>query len=159
MGWTLKEVRVVAVQRSANLRGHFMAEMLLFQQCTLVWLDETGSDRRNFLHKYGYAIRGDQAEDNCFISRGQHTNAIVAISCDGVVAYQLLKETVNTDNFLISFAVTCFHSYSNRTERVQDLFSFWMICPCITLNPLLVSYKMLVYWLSSFHPTAQISIL
>ena len=33
-----------------------MAEMLLFQQHTLFWLDEIVSDRRNFLCKYGYTI-------------------------------------------------------------------------------------------------------
>ena len=46
-GMMLKKV-FVAAQNSANLRGHFMTEMLLFQQRTLVWLDETGSDGRNF---------------------------------------------------------------------------------------------------------------
>ena len=82
----------------------------------------------------------------------------MAISCDGVVAYQLLKETVNTDNFfLISFAVTCCHSYSNMTEGVQDLFSFWMICLCITpIVSLLQDAGILVEF---FHRTAQISIL
>ena len=98
-GMTLKKVRVVAAQRSADLRGHFMAEMMFFRRKTLVWLDETGSDRRNFLRKYGYSIRGDRAVETCFVSRGERINAIAAISCDGVVAYQLLKETVNTDNF------------------------------------------------------------
>ena len=47
-GMTLKKVCFVAAQHSANLRGHFMAEMLHFQQHTLVWLDENESDGRNF---------------------------------------------------------------------------------------------------------------
>lgn len=94
-GMTRKKIRVVAIQRSDTLRGQFMAELLLFQRHTLVWLDETGSDRRNFMRKYGYAIRGDRAIEKQFVVQGQRTNAIAAISSAGVVAYQLVSHTVD----------------------------------------------------------------
>ena len=96
---TRKKVRVVALQRSNILRAQFMAEMLLFQRHTLVWLDETGSDRRNFLRKYGYAIRGDRAIEKHFVARGQRTNAIAAISSTGIVAYQLTQHTIDSNVF------------------------------------------------------------
>ena len=30
----------------------------------LIWIDETGSDRRNALRKYGYGIRGQPPQDH-----------------------------------------------------------------------------------------------
>ena len=109
-----------------------MAEMLHFQQHTLVWLDETESDGRNFFSDMVMQLEEIEQRRIVLIQRTAYQCHSGDIMWYGVVAYQLLKETVNTNNFLISFAVTCCHSYSNMMERVQDLFSFWMICPCIT---------------------------
>ena len=40
-----------------SLRARFMAEMLFHQRQCIVWIDETGSDKRDFLRKYGHAKR------------------------------------------------------------------------------------------------------
>ena len=52
-----KRVRQVALQGSVELRGEFMAKVLLYRKDMYVWLDENGSDRRHYMRKYGYAIR------------------------------------------------------------------------------------------------------
>ena len=51
---TLKQVRCtrqnmhhVAIQRSDMMRAKFMAEISVYDSPMLVWLDETGCDRRN----------------------------------------------------------------------------------------------------------------
>ena len=64
-----------------------MSEVLFFVRDMFVWLDETGCDRRNFMQRYGYALRGIERQ---FLARSIRTNAIAAISSGGVVAYQLL---------------------------------------------------------------------
>lgn len=82
-GLTREKIQRVALQRSSILRAAFIANMFLYKHNALVWLDETGSDKRNFLRKYGYAMRGERAVKHSFISRGKQINAIVAILSSG----------------------------------------------------------------------------
>ena len=50
--WVYKEKLVkVAIQRSTDHRGAFMANILQYPRDFLVWVDETGSDRRDQLRK------------------------------------------------------------------------------------------------------------
>ena len=45
-GITRKKVQFVAIQRSATLRGAFMAHCHMFSTDKFIWVDETGTDRR-----------------------------------------------------------------------------------------------------------------
>ena len=56
LGFTRQRLRRIALQRSEELRGEFMAEISFLDPNMLVWLDETGSDRRNAIRKYGYGL-------------------------------------------------------------------------------------------------------
>lgn len=49
-------IRQVALQRSAQLRGEFIAKVLMYNKELFVWFDESGSDNRNCMRKYGYAL-------------------------------------------------------------------------------------------------------
>ena len=46
-GFTRKKLVKVATQRSTEHRGTFMANILQYSRDFLVWVDETGSDRRD----------------------------------------------------------------------------------------------------------------
>lgn len=98
-GMTRKKIRQVAVQRSAKLRGNFMAQVLLRRSEMYVWLDETGCDNRNYMRKYGYALRGSVPICHRLLARGQRVSAIAAISTEGLVALELSTGTVNSDLF------------------------------------------------------------
>ena len=98
-GITRKKIRQVALQRCNSLRGAFMAQICLFRRDMFVWLDETGSDARDHVRKFGYAIRGMRAEYHRLLSRGRRVNAIGAISCTGLEALELTNATVNLENF------------------------------------------------------------
>ena len=58
-GFTRKKIQQIALQRSSEYTGEFRAEMLCFNIEQLVWLDETGSDRRDYARKMGYSMRGE----------------------------------------------------------------------------------------------------
>jgi len=64
-----------------------------------VWLDETGTDKRDQLRKYGYAFRGVTPVYHRLLRRGDRINAIAAITSSGLLAVELTKATVNGDNF------------------------------------------------------------
>ena len=98
-GFTRKKIRQVALQRSAELRGEFMSQALLYKKEMFVWVDESGCDNRTYMRKYGYAIKGDTPLCHRFLARGQRVSAIAAISTDGVVCLELSTQTVDSDMF------------------------------------------------------------
>ena len=51
MGCTRQAMHRVALQRSDALRARFMAEVSVYDPRMLVWLDETGCDRRHSTRK------------------------------------------------------------------------------------------------------------
>ena len=65
-----KESRQIALQRSFELRGLFMAQVLLYDKDKFVWLDETGCNNSNYMRKYGYAIRGETPHCHTMLVRG-----------------------------------------------------------------------------------------
>ena len=80
-GITRKRVRQVALQRNDVFRGTFMAHCSLFSRDKLVWLDETRSDGRDRIRKYGYALRGMRPVTHRFLSRGRRTKLMRLQQC------------------------------------------------------------------------------
>ena len=72
-----------------------MAHCYMFSIDKFVWVDETGSDRRDQLHKYGYSLIGDRAVQHKFLTRGTRINVIAALCHEGLVAMEPTKSTVN----------------------------------------------------------------
>ena len=99
-GLTRKKLVKVALQRSIEFRGAFMANILQYPRDFIVWVDETGSDRRDALRKFGYALRGQPAVCKRLLTRGQRISAVVAMSSDGVEAYELSVGSTNSSTFL-----------------------------------------------------------
>ena len=98
-GITRKKIRQVALQRCDSLRGAFMAHSSLFDPSMFVWIDETGSDAKTNIRKYGYALRGVTPVTHRLLSRGRRVNAMAAFSLSGLVALELTTTTVNTEVF------------------------------------------------------------
>ena len=55
LGLSRKKMRRVALQRCELKQAEFISEVLEFDPSMLVFVDETGSDRRNSVRKYGYS--------------------------------------------------------------------------------------------------------
>ena len=96
-GFTRKKLVKVATQRSTEHRGAFMANILQYPRDFLVWVDETGSDRRDQLRKFGYALRGLPPVCKRLHARGIRISAIVGMSSDGVEAYELSVGSTDSD--------------------------------------------------------------
>lgn len=50
-GITRKKVKQIALQRNSEYRGAFIANVLLYSRDMFVWVDETGSDKRDLYRK------------------------------------------------------------------------------------------------------------
>ncbi len=94
-----KAIQTLARQRSVDYRAYFRATVADFTSDQLVWLDETGSDARNHIRKYGYSLRGITPVYLRLLVIGRRVSAITAISNDGLVGVELTHGSVNGDVF------------------------------------------------------------
>ena len=67
----------------------------------LTTVDETGTDRRSHIRKYGYALRGTTPEyTRPFLGHGTRVNAIIGISSKaGITALEMTTSSVNAKIF------------------------------------------------------------
>lgn len=86
-GFTRQAMIVFAIQRSEVLRSQYLLDMSVFSGHSemLVFVDETGTDRRDCMRLSGYSLRGRRAISRKLLVRGQRVSAIAAMSCDGVL--------------------------------------------------------------------------
>ena len=125
-GITRKKIRQVASQRSETLRGRFMGNCLLFSQDMFVFADETGSDNRNTIRKFGYALRGVTPICQRVLCRGRRVNAVSAISTNGVLATEIITSNATGDFFFDYLRGTllpqmrAFDGHSARSILVLD---------------------------------------
>lgn len=99
MKCTRQAMHRVAIQRSDEMRAKFMAEVSLYDPSMLLWLDESGCDRRNTIRKYGYSMRGIPLCDQRLLVRGIRYSAIPILSLEGVHDVYLAEGNVNGDKF------------------------------------------------------------
>ncbi len=59
-GFTHKKIQHVALQRRVDFRASFMATASLFRKEMFMWVDETGSNLKDMLRLYGYALCGER---------------------------------------------------------------------------------------------------
>ena len=98
----------------SSLRDAYTTQCLMFHPDMFIFVDETGSDRRNCMRKYGYALRGMTPTTYRLLHRGTRINAIAGIATSGLVALDLVTTSVTGEVFL-DFAMgslipTCTHS-------------------------------------------------
>ena len=99
MGCTRQAMHHVALQRSDTMRAKFMANISKYDPSMLVWLDESGFDRRHTIRKYAYSIRGIPLEDHRILVRGTRYSAIPIMSLEGIHDVYITQDTVNGDKF------------------------------------------------------------
>ena len=66
----------------------------------ILWIDETGCDRRKLQRNYGYSIRGMPPRDHSLTLHGKRYSVIAVMSVDGVEDIHIVENNVNGDTFL-----------------------------------------------------------
>lgn len=64
-----------------------------------VWVDETGGDQRDQIHKFGYALKGITPIYDRLLVRGTRISSIAAMCSEELVEYHLTNGTVNGEVF------------------------------------------------------------
>lgn len=99
-GFTRKKVQNVAKQRSIEYRAQFRAHSMLYRMDQFVWVDETGSDCRQAMKKFGYSLLGLPPVCHKLLVRGTRISAISAICSDGLIDTELVTGSVNGRRFV-----------------------------------------------------------
>ena len=101
-GFTKQKMVLAAKQQCEFMRAQYQLDMSVYigHPELLVFVDETGADRRNCLRRHAYSMRGRPATSRKFTFRGDRVNAICAISNDGLLDAYTTTGTVNADTFL-----------------------------------------------------------
>ena len=64
-----------------------------------IFVDETGTDKRSTLRKFGYSFKGTRPITEKQLIRGKRYSAIAAMCIDGIVDVHITTESVNGDIF------------------------------------------------------------
>ena len=91
-GFSYQKMTLIARQRDDDLRMLFAMDVSLYDPEMLIFMDETGADRRNLLQRRGYSIREQPA-------KSQHVSAIAAMSAKGILDCKIVHESVTDDTF------------------------------------------------------------
>ena len=57
-GFSHHKLATYALQRDDTLRAQYASDVSLYQRDSLLFIDETGTDARDAVRKYGYSLRG-----------------------------------------------------------------------------------------------------
>ena len=88
----------------------------MYKRDQFVWIDETGSDNRNFMRKYGYALCGPTPTSSRFLIGSDRILAVAAISCDRLTAVG----TTNADffhDFVCGSLIPTIHSFDGSAPK------------------------------------------
>ena len=99
VGFSRQKLKLVAKQRDDFLRAQFSCDVAMYKPEMLIFLDETGSDKRNSLRKYGYSLRGKPAVSQKLLVRGKHVSAIAFMSVCGMLDIKIVEGTVDGDTY------------------------------------------------------------
>lgn len=98
-GLTRQKLCLIAKQRDEFLRQQFSLDMTVYRPEMFVFLDETGTDRRSALRKYGYSLRGIPLKYDTLLVRGEHVTGIALMSACGLLDVSVTKGTTDGDSF------------------------------------------------------------
>ena len=133
-----------------------MLDMSIYDPEMLLFVDETGSDRRNALRKYGYSLIGQPAISHSLLVRGKRFSAIGILSpTDGILDAHITPSTVNSEVFedfidqCLVHHVMPFDGYNPHSVVILDNASIHHMDEVLQA---LESIGVLVYFLPPYSP-------
>ena len=100
LGMTRQKMRLVAKQRCDIQRAQFISEIIEFNPKSLLFIDETGSNRRNTIRKYGYGLQGMTPTSHKFTVYGKRLSAIGILTYRGIEDVYIAEGNVNSSIFM-----------------------------------------------------------
>lgn len=89
----------MAKQRNEEVRQQFAIDVSLYHSNMIIFIDETGSDRRDTIRRYGHSLIGRPPRSFQLLIRGERLSAITAMNCEGIQCLKVVRGTVDGDTF------------------------------------------------------------
>ena len=99
IGFTRQRLKLAALQREDFLRSQFASDISIYNPEMLIFLDETGSDQRATIRRYGYSLRGKPLVSEKLLVRGKRVSAIAFMSVNGLLDCKTVTGSVNGEVF------------------------------------------------------------
>ena len=96
-GFTHQKLKIVALLRDEFLCQQFIVDVSVYNTDMLVFIDETGADRRNLLRRHGYSLRGMPLVKQAMLVRGEHLSGMAVMSVHGLLDVRVTKGGTNGD--------------------------------------------------------------
>ncbi|KAF6808439.1 hypothetical protein CPLU01_15672 [Colletotrichum plurivorum] len=109
IGWTRKTIRRIAQQRNDDLRDHYLHRISQYQSYQLVFVDESGCDRRAGYRRWGWSPKGSSPVEITKFSRGKRWHNLPAYAQDGIVLRRVYQGSTDSDLFEDSIAQLLHH--------------------------------------------------
>ena len=125
------------------------ADVSLYDSSTLVFVDETGTDMRDSLRKYGYSARGKPITSHKLTCRGQRVSAIVAMMTTGILDY-----TADSDEFkdFIEGLLPMLMNFNGTNPNSIVIMDNCAIHHCSDVTGLLREVGVMVHFLPPYSP-------
>ena len=113
-GFTHQKLCLVATQRDEFVRQNFIQDVSVYDPDMLIFLDETGADRRDTLRKHAYSVQGMPLQIQNFLVRGECLSGLAIMSVYSLLDGSISKGTTDGDVFFmtlynLTFFATCYH--------------------------------------------------
>ncbi|XP_065908973.1 uncharacterized protein [Dysidea avara] len=153
-GFTRQKMKIVSARQDKHLRETFAVDVSLYDSSMLVFVDETGTDMRDSLRKYGYSVRGKPITSHKLTCRGQRVSAIVAMTTTGILDYKLTKDTVDSDEFkdFIEGLLPMLMNFNGTNPNSIVIMDNCAIHHCSDVTGLLREVGVMVHFLPPYSP-------
>jgi transposase len=99
IGWSKKVARQIAKERNADLRDFYLHNLSSFHSYHLVFVDESGCDKRVGFRRTGWAPLGVTPAQVSQFYRGQRYQILPAYAQDGVILSRVFQGSTNASLF------------------------------------------------------------
>jgi hypothetical protein len=99
IGWTRKTVHRIAQQRDANLRDYYLYRISKYESYQLVFVDESGCDRRAGHRRWGWSPKESSPVYITKFSRGKRWHILPVYTQDGIVLRRVYQGSTDAEFF------------------------------------------------------------
>ena len=99
IGWTKKASRQIAKERNADLRDYYLHNMSSYRSYHLVYVDESGCDKRIGFRRTGWAPLGVAPVQVAQFHRGRRYQILPAYTQDGILLSRVFQGSTDSDVF------------------------------------------------------------
>ncbi|GAB7336899.1 hypothetical protein MBLNU13_g01178t1, partial [Cladosporium sp. NU13] len=127
MGWSKKNARHVAQERNAELRDFHLHKMSQYASYQLVFVDESGCDKRVGYRRTGWSPRGVTPVQIARFRRGERYQILPAYAQDGIVYAKVYEGTTDGpvfEEYIQELLLHCGRWPQPKSVLVMDNASF-----------------------------------